>query len=109
HNLVVEEGSSWPPPRPSHDRGSDVSRLAWAINSSTGVVGPGLVRRVRSVVVHRLAVRGLDLDDDSHRPRIDALLGEGIRSALDAPVIIREELDRILDAIEELPPTLERR
>lgn len=106
--LIIDDGEIWPPERPKRTRQSDVSRLAWAINTTTGMVGPALVRRVRAVVAHRLALRGLDLDDGDHGHRIDELLGSDIRSILDARAIHRDDLDRVLDAIDTLPPTLGR-
>lgn len=106
---VDDDARSWPPERPSRTQGSEVSRLAWAINSSTGVVGPALVRRVRTIASHRLAVLGLDLETDADHPRIDVLLGGGIRDILAVPAMRHDDLDRVLDAIESLPTTLERR
>jgi len=107
-NLFDEDEPSWPPARPSQLRGSAISRLAWTINRRTGVVAAPLVRRVRSVVDHRLALRGLDLDDETHHARIDELVGPGLRTTLTAREIRREELDRVLDAMDRLPPELER-
>lgn len=104
-----DDARSWPPERPSRTQGSEVSRLAWAINSSTGIVGPALVRRLRAIASHRLEILGLDLETVTDHPRIDVLLGGGIRDVLDAPAMRHDDLDRVLDAIENLPTTLERR
>jgi len=103
-----EDDGSWPPEKPLEVfRGSDVSRLAWTINTRTGVVGRNLVRRLEQVLRHRLELRGLDLDDEAHAVRIDALLGQGIRSALRSREVTRDDVIRVLDAIETIPPHLE--
>jgi hypothetical protein len=104
----VDEGDSWPPERPSRAvRNSDVSRLAWAINSRTGIAGHLVVRRVQNVLRRRLAHRGLDLDDPTDLPRIDALLGDGVRAALHARDVQRTDIERVLDALDRIPADLE--
>lgn len=104
----AEDDGSWPPEKPLEEfRGSDVSRLAWTINSRTGAVGRNLVRRLEAVLRHRLQLRGLDLDDEAHAHRIDALLGHGIRTALSSREVTRDGAIRVLDAIETIPPHLE--
>ena len=102
--VFFDESASWPPEKPRRDpRGSEVSRLAWAINSRTGVVGHVVVRRVHNVLRRRLAHRGLDLDDPDDHTRIDALLGEGVRGALHRREVQRADIERVLDAIERIP------
>ena len=102
--VFFDESASWPPDKPRRDpRGSEVSRLAWAINSRTGVVGHMVVRRVQSVLRRRLAHRGLDLDDPDHHARIDALLGDGVRDTLHGREVQRADVERVLDAIERIP------
>lgn len=103
-----DDGRSWPPAPPQRTQNSEVSRLAWAINSSTDIVGPALIRRARAIVAHRLAIHGLDLDDDADHPQIDAVLGADIREILAARVMRRDDLDHILDTIENLSTTRER-
>ena len=102
--VFFDESASWPPEKPRRDpRGSEVSRLAWAINSRTGVAGHVVVRRVRNVLRRRLAHRGLDLDDSDDHSCIDALLGEGVRGALHRREVQRADIERVLDAIERIP------
>lgn len=102
--VFFDESASWPPEKPRRDsRGSDVSRLAWAINARTGVVGHVVVRRVQSVLRRRLAHRGLDLDDPHDHARIDAVLGEGVRDAFHRREVQRADVERVLDAIERIP------
>lgn len=100
----IEIGALWPPEKPSRpSRSSEVSRMAWAINTRTGVVGHLVVRRVQSLLRRRLAHRGLDLDDPAQHARIDALLGEGVRDALHRREIQRTDIELVLDAIDRIP------
>jgi hypothetical protein len=100
----IEIGPVWPPEKPSRgSRGSEVSRMAWAINTRTGVAGHVVVRRVQSVLRRRLALHGLDLDDPAQHARIDALLGEGVRDALHRREVQRTDIEIVLDAIGRIP------
>jgi len=100
----IEIGPVWPPEKPSRSaRGSEVSRMAWAINARTGVAGHVVVRRVQSVLRRRLALHGLDLDDPTQHARIDALLGEGVRDALHRREVQRTDIEIVLDAIDRIP------
>ncbi len=100
----IEVGPVWPPEKRSRNpRGSEVSRMAWAINTRTGVAGHVVVRRVQSVLRRRLALRGLDLDDPAQHARIDALLGEGVRDALHRREVQRTDIEIVLDAIDRIP------
>lgn len=100
----IEVGSEWPPEKPSRSsHGSEVSRMAWAINTRTGVAGHVVVRRVQTVLRRRLALRGLDLDDPAQHARIDALLGEGVRDALHRREVQRTDIEMVLDAIDRIP------
>ncbi|WP_297558148.1 hypothetical protein [Microbacterium sp.] len=100
----IEVGPVWPPEKPSRKtRGSEVARMAWAINTRTGVAGHVVVRRVQSVLRRRLALRGLDLDDPTHHARIDALLGGGVRDALHGREVRSTDIEIVLDAIERIP------
>ncbi|MFB8190905.1 hypothetical protein ACFC14_16430 [Microbacterium sp. NPDC055988] len=101
--VFFEEGSIWPPERRRRaERGSEVSRLAWSINSRTGLAGHVVVRRVQNVLRRRLALRGLDLDDPSHYAMIDALLGRGVRDALHKREVHAADLEQVLDAVERI-------
>lgn len=100
----VEIGAMWPPEKPSRDtRSSEVARMAWAINTRTGVAGHVVVRRVQNLLRRQLAHRGLDLDDPAQHQRIDALLGEGVRAALHRREVQRADIELVLDAIERIP------
>jgi hypothetical protein len=102
--IFFDDDASWPPEEPRRaSSGSEVSRMAWAINSRTGVAGHLVVRRVQNALRRRLAHRGLDLDDPAQHPRIDALLGEGVRDALHRSEVQRTDIERVLDAIERIP------
>ncbi|GAB3598813.1 hypothetical protein [Microbacterium tumbae] len=108
--TLFSEDTAWPPPAPEPPfRGSEVSRLAWAVNTRSGIVGLGLVRRLDRAVRHRAAAHGLDPEDPAHVAEIEALFGPGIRTALEARVVRRDDVERILAALESVPPTLERR
>ncbi|WP_258132273.1 hypothetical protein [Microbacterium sp. MYb62] len=102
--VFFDEGDAWPPEEQKRvRRGSEVSRLAWAINSRTGVAGHMVVRRVQSVLRRRLVHRGLDLDDPAQHESIDALLGEGVRDSLRRREVTRTDIERVLDAMDRIP------
>ncbi|WP_298039124.1 hypothetical protein [uncultured Microbacterium sp.] len=102
------EPDAWPPEKPQPDfRGSDVSRLAWSINTRNGAVGSMLVARLDALLRRRLQLRGLDIDEPGDAARIDALLGDGIRTALTAREVTRDDVERVLGAIETIPSHLE--
>lgn len=85
-----------PPPR------SEVSRLAWAVNRQTGETGALMIRRVRGIAKHRLAARGIDLDDPTQAHRVDAALGAGTAAMLERTRTSAKELDAALRALEEM-------
>lgn len=100
----IDDAGAWPPEKPTlAARGSEVSRLAWAINPSTGAAGQIVVRRVDRVLRRRLTHHGLDLDDPEQYPAIDDVLGAGIRDLLAKRELKRQDLERLLDAIERIP------
>jgi len=104
----IEVGAAWPPVKPNRGtRSSEVSRMAWAINARTGVVGHAVVRRVQGVLRRRLAHRGLDLDDPAQHERIDVLLGHGVRDALHRREVQRTDIELVLDAIDRIPTDTE--
>ncbi|MFJ4175970.1 hypothetical protein [Microbacterium sp. NPDC089696] len=101
---LVDESGAWPPSEPSRTApGSEVSRLAWAINSRTGIAGHAVVRRIDRVLRRRLARQGLDPDDPADQARIEELLGAGIRDLRKPGEVHRTDVDRILSALERLP------
>lgn len=99
----LDESGPWPPPPPEHSRrGSDVSRLAWAVDTRTGVVGMSLRRRVTALADRRLREHGLSVqvaDADA----VDAILGPGAHAALVAAEMRRPDLERLLRALEQPP------
>lgn len=102
--VYFDDGFEWPPgERTRAVRGSEVSRLAWSVNTRTGEAGHVLVRRVEGVLRRRLRQRGFDLDAPEQHPQIDALLGSGIRETLTRRDVQRTDIERVLDAIERLP------
>ncbi|GAA4488736.1 hypothetical protein GCM10023171_28740 [Microbacterium panaciterrae] len=100
----VDESGPWPPPAPEQlQRGSDVSRLAWAVDARTGVVGLAFRRRLMAVADRRLRAQGVR-PEEADAAAIDAILGPGAHAALAAKELRRTELERILHALEN-PPT----
>ncbi len=108
--AVFDDATAWPPPAPDPaPRGSEVSRLAWAINTRSGVVGQGMVRRLDAALRQRARGHGLDVDDPGHAAALEALFGPGIRTVLHGRAVHRRDVERVLVALESLPPTQERR
>jgi len=62
--------------------GSDVSRLAWAINIRTDTVNEAVTRRVRATLRRRLLRLGVDVDDEQQADAVDRLLGAGLWARL---------------------------
>lgn len=58
--------------------GSEVSRLAWAINTETDTVNEAVTRRVRATLRRRLMRLGVDVDDGSHAAAVDRHIGAGL-------------------------------
>lgn len=101
--FSAEEESNWPPAeRVPRVPGSDVSRLAWSINTRTDLANHVIVARVESTLRRRLITRGLELDDPADHGRIDELLGDGIRALLTRRDVRGADIERVLDAIESL-------
>lgn len=90
-------------------RATEISRMAWSLNPSTGMAGQLITRRVRTILAHRLQRRGLDVDDPAHAPAIEALVGAGVWARLIGRGTTRQELERALEAIDRLSPTEENR
>lgn len=86
-------------------RGTDISRMAWALNPSTGMAGELITRRVRAILSHRLERHGVDVSDPTHAERIDALAGAGTWQRLVGRGTTRRELEQALAAIDRLSPT----
>lgn len=83
-------------------RGTDVSRMAWSLNPRTGEAGELATRRVRGVLRRRLRVRGLEVDEASHRAPIDALIGDGLWDRLSGPGTKIQDIERALTVIDSL-------
>lgn len=62
--------------------GSDVSRLAWAINIRTDTVNEAVTRRVRATLRRRLQRHGIDVDAEQQAEAVDRLLGDGLWASL---------------------------
>lgn len=85
-------------------RGTEISRMAWSLNPSTGMAGELITRRVRSILAHRLQRHGLDVTKPEHAERIAAIAGAGVWERLVGHGTTRQELDNALDAIDRLSP-----
>lgn len=91
--------------------GSDVSRLAWAINLHTDTVNEAVTRRLRATLRRRLLRLGIDVDDPARMPEVDRLLGRGLWNRLSGGrtrvADIRQGLDvadRLLQGRPDRPP-----
>ncbi|MGN8027687.1 hypothetical protein [Microbacterium sp. 22242] len=99
----LDESGPWPPPPPEQvQRGSEVSRLAWAVDARTGVVGIPLRRRVSALADRRLREHGLSLEN-ADAAAVDAILGPGAHAALIVAEMRRPDLERLLRALEAPP------
>lgn len=85
--------------------GSDVSRLAWAINLHGDSVSEAVTRRVRATLRRRLERHGIDLDDATHADAVEARLGPGLWARLNARGTSIQDLRDALAAAERLAPT----
>ncbi|MFF1878837.1 hypothetical protein [Leifsonia sp. NPDC058230] len=63
------------PAMPRDGARRDVVQLGWALHTRGGGVSPEAVRRLRTVAAQVLELHGLDLDDPSHRPAVERVLG----------------------------------
>lgn len=106
--AFIDEAFTWPPvQRVVRLRGSEVSRLAWSLNTRTGTAGHVMIRRLERVVRRRLAHRGLNLDEQADLAEIDALLGVDVRRVLALKETSIAEIERVLDAVDRLSPPTE--
>ena len=76
--------------------GSEVSRLAWAINPHGDAVSEAVTRRVRATLRRRLARQGVDLDDETQADAVEQRLGPGLWARLNGR---RTSIQDIRDAI----------
>jgi len=102
------------PPDPSADepriplapdrRPTEISRLAWALNTRTGLSGDQMTRRVREILRHRLRRYGIDPDDPAQHGATSDLLGSDLWERLAGPRTTIVDIERSLDAIDRLDP-----
>ncbi|UNK72161.1 hypothetical protein [Microbacterium sp. H1-D42] len=85
--------------------GSDVSRLAWAINLSSDSVSEAVTRRVRATLRRRLARRGIDLDDEAQAAAVEQQLGTGLWARLNGRRTSIQDIRDALAAAERLAPS----
>lgn len=87
---------------PERRTGSEVSRLAWAINPRTGEAGQLVLRRVSAVLRRRLRAHGVDVDDPAQRARVAECIGEDVWESLRRPRAGRADIERALEAARRL-------
>lgn len=84
--------------------GSEVSRLAWAINLRTDTANEAVVRRVRATLRRRLLRHGVDVDDERQAVRVDELIGAGLWARLNGRRTRVADLREALAAADRLAP-----
>lgn len=85
-------------------RPTEISRMAWALNTHTGLAGQQVSRRVREILRHRLERRGMNPDDPDHHHAVAALIGPDLWARLTGPQTTIIDVERALDAIDALSP-----
>lgn len=87
-----------------HRRPTEISRMAWALNTHTGMAGQQITRRVSAILRHRLLRQGIDPDAPEDRARLTAVIGPDLWDRLTgrAPTIV--DIERALDAVDRLNP-----
>lgn len=83
-------------------RPTEISRMAWALNTHTGLAGPQIARRVRDALRHRLERRGADPADPAKRSLVSALIGPDLWARLEGPGTTIVDVERALDVIDAL-------
>lgn len=101
-----DEEPAWPRPTENSKPGRrEVTELSWWLRSRRGRVDDAALRRVRALASNRLATRGLELADPSHRAPIERLIGAEAYATLLAnwqrPPSLRSVI-RCLDALDTL-------
>lgn len=84
--------------------GSDVSRLAWAINLRTDTVNEAVTRRLRATLRRRLLWQGIDVDDARCASEVERLLGEGLWARVNGRRTTIADVREALAAAERLAP-----
>lgn len=93
-------------PIPTDIRASEISRLAWALNTKTGAAGTRVTLRVRSILRHRLERLGVDPDDPLDSARRDELIGPDLWPRLAGSAPDLADIVSALDAIDRLSPAI---
>lgn len=101
--MPLEPGADAPhiPVEPDR-RPTEISRMAWALNTHTGLAGQQVVRRVREILRYRLERQGVDPDDPAQRTRTVALLDGDLWERLTNPGTTIVDIERSLDAADRL-------
>lgn len=86
-------------------RPTEISRMAWALNTHTGLAGAQITRRVGVILRQRLMRHGVDPDDPARRDRLPRLIDPGVWERLTGPETTIADVERALDAIDRLDPT----
>ncbi|MFJ4996644.1 hypothetical protein ACIP5T_00685 [Microbacterium sp. NPDC088619] len=86
-------------------RPTEISRMAWALNTHTGIAGQQITRRVTGILRHRLLRQGIDPDDSEDRARLSAAIGAELWDRLTGPAPTIIDIERALDAVDRLSPT----
>ncbi|MGF3055056.1 hypothetical protein [Microbacterium sp. YY-01] len=101
--VDTQTHTTWPPPvQHTTYRGSEVSRLAWAINKHTGEVSPGMARRVQKVLNRALVRQGFDPESPSDHTRASREWNAPIDEWLTEPVIRTEQVSDIVALVEKM-------
>jgi hypothetical protein len=108
--LPEHDPGEWPDEAGSTKDGArrEVVRLSWSLRPRRGRVQPPAVARVRDLARHRLALRGLDLDDPAQQGEIERLLGGSAHRVLQPSarrLPRRRALVECLDALDRLDPS----
>lgn len=85
-------------------RPTEISRMAWALNTRTGVAGQQITRRVTGILRHRLLRQGVDPDEPRDRARLFALIGPELWDRLNGPAPTMVDIERALDVVDRLNP-----
>ncbi|WP_145985651.1 hypothetical protein [Microbacterium phyllosphaerae] len=85
-------------------RPTEISRMAWALNTHTGLAGTQITRRVREALRQRLQRRGADPADPAKRSLVSALIGPDLWARLEGPGTTIVDIERALDVIDALSP-----
>lgn len=85
-------------------RPTEISRMAWALNTHTGIAGQQITRRVTAILRHRLLRHGVDPDDPEDRARLTALIGPELWDRLTGRASTILDVERALDAVDRLNP-----